>query len=128
MHRLPHGLTYPTAAGAFALVVVASALSGGWLGLGRALASGVAAYLVLLLLALLSRGQFGLGDVTVGGILGLTLGHLDVRMPWLGLALAFVISGLVSVVGLATRRLTLRTDLAFGPYLLVGALVAVLLG
>ena len=42
--------------------------------------------------------------------------------------LAFVISGLVSVVGLATRRLTMRTDLAFGPYLLVGALVAVLLG
>lgn len=66
--------------------------------------------------------------MTVGGILGIALGSVDGRLPWWGLMLAFVISGLVSVVGLATRRLTMRTDLAFGPYLLVGALVAVLLG
>jgi leader peptidase (prepilin peptidase)/N-methyltransferase len=96
--------------------------------LGRALASGAAAYVVLLLLALVSRGQFGLGDVTLGGILGLTLGFIDARMPWEALLLAFVTSGVVSLVGLITRRLTLRSDLAFGPYLLLGALLAVLLG
>ncbi|HNV13820.1 MAG: prepilin peptidase [Actinomycetales bacterium] len=128
VHRLPHGLTYPLGAGVLGIVLVAGAVSGSWTLPVRALVSGVAAYLVLLVLALISRGQFGLGDVTVGGILGIALGSVDGRLPWWGLMLAFVISGLVSVVGLATRRLTMRTDLAFGPYLLVGALVAVLLG
>lgn len=128
IHRLPHGLTYPTAIAAQGLLLVASAVSGSWWPLGRALASGAAAYIVLLLLALVSRGQFGLGDVTLGGILGLTLGFIDARMPWEALLLAFVTSGVVSLVGLITRRLTLRSDLAFGPYLLLGALLAVLLG
>ena len=120
--------TYPTAIAAQGLLLVASAVSGSWWPLGRALASGAAAYVVLLLLALVSRGQFGLGDVTLGGILGLTLGFIDARMPWEALLLAFVTSGVVSLVGLITRRLTLRSDLAFGPYLLLGALLAVLLG
>lgn len=126
VHRLPHGLTYPTGVGVLGLELVASAVRADWTPLGRALASGVGAYLVLLVLALISRGQFGLGDVTLGGILGVALGYLDGRLPWWALMLAFVLSGLVSVVGLATRRLTLRTDLAFGPYLLAGALLAVL--
>lgn len=128
IHRLPHGLTYPTAIAVLGLLLVSSAVSGNWWPLGRALASGAAAYVVLLLLALVSRGQFGLGDVTLGGILGLTLGFIDARMPWEALLLAFVTSGIVSLVGLITRRLTLRSDLAFGPYLLLGALLAVLLG
>ena len=128
IQRLPHGLTYPTAIAVLGLLLVASAVSGSWWPLGRALASGAAAYLVLLLLALLSRGQFGLGDVTLGGILGLALGFVDARMPWWALVLAFVTSGVVSLVGLITRRLTLRSDLAFGPYLLLGGLLAVLLG
>ncbi len=128
VHRLPHGLTYPLAAHVLGLHIVASAVSGQWWPVARALACAGAAYLVLLALAVVSRGAFGLGDVTLGGILGLSLGYLDVRLVWVAVLLAFVISGLVSAVGLLTRRLTLRSDLAFGPYLLVGGWLAVLVG
>lgn len=128
VHRLPHGLTYPTAVGVLGILVIVSAATGEWWPFARALLSGAAAYLVLLVLALLSRGQFGLGDVTLGGILALVLGFVDLRLPWWGLLFAFVVSGVVSALGLLTRRLTLRTALAFGPYLLMGGLLAVLLG
>lgn len=128
VHRLPHGLTYPCALGVLALVAVACAVTGDWSPAARALLSGVAAYLVLFMLALVSRGQFGLGDVTLGGILGVALGHLDARLPWWALAFAFLLSGVVAAAGLLTRRLSLRSDVAFGPYLLVGALLAVLVG
>ena len=127
VHRLPHGLTVPTAWGAGGIILAAAVGAGDWAALLRAVGSGAAAYLVLFVLALLARGQFGLGDVTLGGILGLVLGQLDLRTPWWGLLLAFVLSGLVSLVGLAPRRLTLTSHLAFGPFLLLGALLAVLL-
>ncbi|MBK8469707.1 MAG: A24 family peptidase [Candidatus Phosphoribacter sp.] len=126
VHRLPVGLTYPTAIGVVGLLAVAAATTGQWGSLGRALGVGVAAYVVLFILALVSGGQFGLGDVTLGAMLAVPLGYLDLRSPLWAIALAFILSGVWSVLGLITRKLTLRSHIAFGPFLLIGGLLATL--
>ena len=126
VYRLPSGLTYPTAVAVSGLLVVSSALSGQWSALLQAAVATVLAAVVYLLLALVSRGQFGWGDVILGVILSGALGYLSPLAPWLALLLAFVGASVVAIAGMVTRRLTLRSRIAFGPYLLAGALVAAL--
>lgn len=126
VHRLPEGLTLPSVVAVFGLQVVAAALAGDWWPLGRGVLCGVLSWLGYLVLVLLSRGALGWGDATLGGLVGLTLGNLDPTWPLVAVGAAFVLGGVVSALGLATRRLTLRSHIAFGPYILLGALVVAL--
>lgn len=131
VHRLPQGLTLPLVPGLLALLVVASAVSGDWGALLRAVLVGVgggAAYLLLSLLSLLVPGlPFGLGDVTLGAILSAALGWLGVATAVAGAYLAFLVAGVVLLVLLLARRVRRHTSVAFGPYLVAGALLAPLL-
>ncbi|GAA0214396.1 A24 family peptidase [Saccharothrix mutabilis subsp. mutabilis] len=123
VERLPDRLTLP----AYPVLVALLAAAGDWAALGRAglgcLALG-GAYLVL---GLARPGGLGPGDVKLAGVLGLALGWLGWPELVVGGALAFVLLGLTSAVLLAARRITLRDALAFGPFMLVGALVAIAL-
>ncbi len=123
VHRLPEGLTLPALAAVLSLQVVAAAVTGEWGALGRALVAGVLSWAAYLVLVLLSRGALGLGDATLGGLVGLALGYVDASWPALALGAAFLLGGIGSALGLLTRRLTLATSIAFGPCILLGALV-----
>lgn len=122
VRRLPNGLVLPAYPALVLLLGVASAASGGqhW---RTALLGGGAAWLAFRLLALLPGGGLGLGDVKVAGLLGLTLGWLSLGHVVLGLALAFVIGGLTSLLLLLAGRVTLRSAVPFGPSLCVAAVV-----
>ncbi len=126
VHRLPEGLTFPTAALVAALLVLAAALTGDWGALVRAVIGGVAAYLGVFVLALISRGQFGLGDVTLSGLLGLALAYLGAALPLWAILLAFVLSSVFSIGGMILGRLSRRSAIPFGPFLLLGALLVAL--
>jgi leader peptidase (prepilin peptidase)/N-methyltransferase len=123
VHRLPEGLTLPTAAAVLALLAVSSVVTGDWGALGRALACAAISYAGYWLLAL---GDFGAGDVTLGGVLGLALGYLGWESAAVGVMAAFLVGGLVSLVLILARRITVRSAVPFGPFLLLGALAAVL--
>ena len=125
VHRLPEGLTLPSVAALVVLLAIAGATDGDWGSFGRALACGVGVWVVYLVLALISPGGLGLGDATLGGLVSLPLGYLGWGAPVLALVAAYVTSGIVALVGLALRRLTLKSDIAFGPFILIGALAAV---
>ncbi|MGV1008589.1 MAG: prepilin peptidase [Dermatophilaceae bacterium] len=127
VHRLPEGLTLPAVLAVLALQVVVSAVAGDWSALGWALLAGVLSWAGLLLLRAMSQGALGWGDATLGGLVGLTLGYVEPAWAALALVAAFVLGGLVSAVGLLTRRLTWHSPIAFGPYLLLGALWVALL-
>ena len=71
-------------------------------------------------------GGLGLGDATLGGLVALPLGYLGWGVPILGFVAAYLVSGVVALIGLATRRLSLRSHIAFGPFIVVGALAALL--
>ncbi|MDQ6716294.1 MAG: prepilin peptidase [Actinomycetota bacterium] len=125
VHRLPEGLTLPSIPAVALLLTVASATSGDWVALGRAVAAGLGVWLVYVVLALIVPGGLGLGDATLGGLVSLPLGYLGWGLPVVGILAAYLVSAAVALIGLATRRLHLRSDMAFGPYILLGALVAV---
>ena len=68
----------------------------------------------------------GFGDVKLAGLLGLYLGWLG----WIELAVgafaAFLFGGLVGLALLVTGRAGRKSHLPFGPFMLVGALLAIL--
>jgi leader peptidase (prepilin peptidase)/N-methyltransferase len=124
VHRLPEALTLPCIPAVALLLAIASATTGDWGALARALACGAGAWLVYLVLAVALPGGLGLGDATLGGLVSLPLGYLAWAAPVVGFVAAYLLSGVVALVGLALRRIHLKSDIAFGPFILIGSLVA----
>lgn len=124
VQRLPDRLTlpaYPVLAGLLAF----AAIPGGDLaGFGRALLGGLVLAASYYVLALIRPGHLGGGDIKLAGILGLVLGWLGWPVLIMGAALSFLLFAVVSLVLLAARRITLRSHIAFGPFMLAGALIA----
>jgi leader peptidase (prepilin peptidase) / N-methyltransferase len=123
--RLPDRLTLP----GFVVGLALLALPGDWSALLRAVLAAAATAAAALVLALAApAGGLGLGDVKLLGVLGLFLGLLGWDSVLLGVLLGFVLGALVAVGLLASRRAGLRDHLAFGPWLIAGALVAAVAG
>jgi len=72
---------------------------------------------------LFGSGAFGLGDVKLLVGIGLMLGLVR---AFGGLTSGLLISGVVLVVLLATRRIGRKTYVPFGPFLILGALFGIL--
>lgn len=124
--RLPNRVMAPAVLVVAVLLVVASALSADWLALAWAAAGGAALFGLFLIVAVVSPPAMGMGDVKLAGFIGLLLGWLGLEAWLIGLVAAFVIGGAVAVTALALRRVTLRGSIPFGPSMLAGALLAVL--
>ncbi len=122
-HRLPNRLVYPAAIGAFALLALAAALDDDWTDYLRAVEGAAAAYIALFVLKFISPRSFGWGDVRIGGVLGAYLGYQSWLAVYYGLLAGFVLGALIAIVLIARRRASMKTAIAFGPMLLVGALV-----
>jgi leader peptidase (prepilin peptidase)/N-methyltransferase len=123
--RLPDRLTLPS----YPAGLVLLAIPADWPALGRAvLAAAITGGVALLLALLAPRGGLGLGDVKLLGLLGLFLGWLGWGVLVVGVALGFALGAVAAVAMLASRRAGLRDHLAFGPWLIAGALVAVVAG
>lgn len=122
-HRLPNRLVYPAAVGAFVLLALAAAVDHDWHDYLRAVEAAAVAYAALFLLKFISPRSFGWGDVRLGGVLGAYLGYNSWIAVYYGLFGGFVLGSVVAIVLMAARRATMKTALAFGPMLLVGALI-----
>ena len=127
-HRLPDRLTLPSYPVGVLLLGAAALAQHDLAALGRALLAATAVAGVFLLLALASPRSLGLGDVKLAGLLALHLGFLGWGELVLGLFAGFVVGAVVAVALLARRRASWRSDVAFGPSLLAGALFAVVAG
>jgi leader peptidase (prepilin peptidase)/N-methyltransferase len=125
-HRLPNAVLLPTLVLLAVLLVLASALSGEWMRLLWALAGGAGMFAVYFALALISPSGMGMGDVKFAAPLGLVLGWFGWTVWIAGLFAGFVLGGLVSLIALAVRRVTLRGSIPFGPSMLAGALMGML--
>ncbi|HEV7173744.1 A24 family peptidase [Pedococcus sp.] len=127
VHRLPDGLVLPAYPALLALVAVATAGTGQPAPLVRALACMAAVFALYFVMAWVSPSSLGFGDVKLSGLIGLVLGWLSVPMVVLGLLAGFLVGGVVALVMLLGRRVGLRSHIAFGPAMLVGAFVALAL-
>jgi len=77
---------------------------------------------VSLALAYLRTG-LGLGDVKLGAVIGLWLGWLDPWMLAFGLCIGVFLGGIAALFLLITRRASRKDPMAYGPYLIAGALL-----
>ncbi|WP_324277148.1 A24 family peptidase [Blastococcus brunescens] len=124
---LPNRILLPAGIGAAVLLVLAAALDDAWPALLRAVLAAGACFVVLLVMALLAPAGLGMGDVKLAALLGLMLGWLGWPAVLLGLFLGFLLQAVIGLALLAVRRAGRRTELPFGPALLLGSLVAALL-
>jgi len=124
VHRLPDRIVGATGAVALALFIATAAIDGHWDRPVRAVLAGLALGTAYLVLALLPGANLGLGDVKLCVVLGLLLGWLGWPAVLLGAVVPHLINGPVALYLLVTRRAGRRTELALGPALLAGALIA----
>jgi prepilin signal peptidase PulO-like enzyme (type II secretory pathway) len=71
--------------------------------------------------------QIGRGDVKLAGVLGLFLGWLGEASWMLGVLLGFAFGGTVAVALLISRKASRKTEIPFGPYMIAGAIVAIVI-
>lgn len=128
VQRLPDPLTLPAYPILITLLTGAAIVGHDFAALLRALLGGLCLAGLYLTLALIRPGQLGGGDIKFAGVAGLALGWLGWPVLILGAALGFVLSAVASLALLAARRVTLQSAICFGPYLLGGALLAMLAG
>jgi leader peptidase (prepilin peptidase) / N-methyltransferase len=127
-HRLPNVITYPSFIVMAVLLSVSSLLLGDGDALLRAAIGAAALFAAYLLMALAYPGGMGLGDVKLAAVLGLSLAWLGWSELIVGAFAAFVLGGLFSIAMLALRRVGRKSGIPFGPWMLVGAFVGVLIG
>ena len=126
VHRLPDSLVLPSYPAAIALLAVASWATGSWGALLRAVLAGAVLWVAYLLLALVSPGGLGFGDVKLAGVLGLFVGWLGWGEVVAATFAAFLLGALVALVLLLTGRVSRSSHIAFGPAMLAGAWLALL--
>ena len=115
--RLPNVITLPTAAAALVLRALFERSD-----LAQVAIAGAAAFAVFYLLAIVLRGGIGMGDVKLAAMLGCLLGAKVVP----ALAAGILFGGVWAFALIAARRVTLRSSIAYGPFLALGGSLAIL--
>lgn len=126
-YRLPDLIVLPSYGVLAVGLTAAAALQGHWTALGRAGIVAVAMFVLYFVMAMLAP-DLGFGDVKLAGVIGGFLGWFGVAQSVAGFLLAWVMMAVVGVVLLAVRRITSKASLPFGPYMIVGAVIAVFAG
>ncbi len=128
-HRIPDVLTM-TALGTGAVLLL---IPGDLQDYGRAWLGALALTMGLLVLALIGPSGLGMGDVKLAPTLGLYLGYLGWTPLLVGVMAGFVLAAVVGVLAVIRDAVrgksvagALRRALPFGPFLLVGTLVGLL--
>jgi leader peptidase (prepilin peptidase) / N-methyltransferase len=126
--RLPNVIVLPSYLVGLVLLGLA-ALAETELGALERAAIGMAAlYTFYFVLALAYPAGMGFGDVKLAGVLGLYLGWLGWAELVSGAFIGFLFGGVVGVGLMIARRAGRKSQIPFGPFMLAGALVAILWG
>jgi leader peptidase (prepilin peptidase) / N-methyltransferase len=128
-HRIPDVLSVAAlTVGALLLLVPQT-----WDAYGRGWLAALALTAAFLGLALIGPSGLGMGDVKLAPALGLYLGYLGWTQVIVGVLAGFVLAALAALIVILRDAVTrrplagaLRKALPFGPFLLVGTLVALL--
>lgn len=127
-HRLPDAIVLKLYPIGVVGLIVAGLLSGEWP--LAAAGIGVAVWLVVIGgVWFISGGRgMGFGDVKIAPILGATLGWVGVPAAVVGLFSAFALGAVTGIVLMIARRAGRKSAIPFGPFLVVGAGIGLVLG
>ena len=123
--RIPNRLLYPVFWSGLMLLTCSAACSVSWSRLTIALASAATTAAVFLLLHRTSG--LGRGDVRLSGLLGLFLGWFGPATVLTGLVLGTLFAGMFGAALLVAGRADRRKRLPYGPFLIFGSWLALLL-
>lgn len=125
-HLLPDRFVLPAVGCALGgLGLLSLVLGQGWGPIARTLGAAALSYAAMFILSWL--GGLGYGDVKLSIILGAFTGWLGWSVVGSAVLLSFISSGLFALVLVLLKRATAKTSIAFGPWLCLGALGAILL-
>ncbi|MFF9569821.1 prepilin peptidase [Streptomyces sp. NPDC014685] len=128
VHRLPDLLTLPAAGAVTVLLGVAALLpehGGSWL---SGLLGGAALGGFYLLLFLINPNGMGFGDVKLALSLGVALGWYGWAVLFAGGFAGFLLGAVYGFGLMVLRRAGRKTGIPFGPFMITGALLGILLG
>ena len=124
-HRLPRGVTFRAAIIGGPLLALAAINHDDNGRIGVMFASFIVTLVLFAILAAISKGGIGGGDVRLAPVLAVFLGWLGASHVYIGLGSGFILGGVVATGMLVTRRASTSTRIAFGPFLCIGAIIAV---
>jgi leader peptidase (prepilin peptidase)/N-methyltransferase len=125
VYRLPDILTTSAALGVAILLTAAAVTTGDWSALASAGLSAAGLGAFYLVLVLLPGAGMGRGDAQLAVVIGGCLGWLGPAVVVTATIAAVLLAAGHVLAGLAAGRLARRDPVAFGPFMLLGALVAV---
>ena len=124
--RLPREISYPLATFVLVLVGVQALGEGDAQRLVDALFGTLLATTSMFVLYVLSRGGLGDGDVRMAPALGTAAAFGGISTLWATMLVSFVSAGLFVATCLVLGRMTRSSVIPFGPFLIGGAIVAIL--
>lgn len=124
--RLPDALTYPLYGVLVVGLATSALLSGDWGRFWRAMIAGAVVFVLYLVLALV--GPLYFGDVMLSGIIGGFLGWLGWAQVLLGVFAGFALHALLGIGLIIAKRANRRTEIAFGPAMILGAVIGAAFG
>lgn len=125
---LPSAIIWPSYLMVGLALVVGSAVSGEWDSLRRAAIAGVIGFGVFYVLWYVFPRGVGFGDVRLSGLLSMALGWLGWGELVTGLYGGFFLGAVIGIVLTLAKVFKRRQLFPFGPFMLVGALIGVLVG
>ena len=125
-HTLPNAIVIPSYFVGAALLCAAGIANGNYGALFRASIGMAVLWIFYFATAMAYPGGMGFGDVKLAGVLGLYLGYLSWGALVTGAFAAFILGGIFGSALLASRKVSRKSGIPFGPWMLVGAWVGVL--
>ncbi|MGM7700001.1 prepilin peptidase [Microbacterium sp. A84] len=124
-HRLPNRIVLPTLIALLALVGIDALVTQR----SAPLVSALIGMLILggfyAVMRATSRGGIGGGDVKLAAVIGLVLGWHGWQALAVGAASAFVLGAFYALALMALRRANRSTRIAFGPWMIIGAVLGI---
>jgi leader peptidase (prepilin peptidase)/N-methyltransferase len=127
-YLLPNRIVFPLTVAMLVLLAAGTALDGNFDAYLRGLLAGVVWFAFLFVINWFAPRAMGFGDVKLSFSLGLALGVLGWGEVVLGFFLGFFYGAVIGVILIVARRRKAKQQIPFGPFLVAGAITAILVG
>jgi leader peptidase (prepilin peptidase) / N-methyltransferase len=125
---LPRAIVYPVSGLVLAALLIATVVQGSWHRLLIALLCGLVEFLLLFTINFISPRSMGFGDVRFGALIALALGWLGWIYAFFGFLAANLAGAIVGLILIGTGRAGRKTQIPFGVFLAIGAVLAIAFG
>ncbi len=121
---LPRGLSHA----GLALIILLAVLNGSMTDLVHMVLGALLMTTITGVLVVISRGSLGIGDLHFSPLLGAAIGWYAPSLVVVAWLVASVSAAVIVLALLATRRISIRTRVPYGPFLAVGTAAAICIG